>query len=61
MYAMCTPAMQFLVTFVLFINDIKDCFRPGQVAQLGSAFSQYTKIAGSIPGQSTEKNQSMNA
>ena len=34
---------------------------PGLVAQLLRASSQYTKDEGSIPGQGTYKNQSMDA
>ena len=34
---------------------------PGWVAQLVRASSQYTKVAGSIPGQGTRKTQPMNA
>ena len=34
---------------------------PGQVAQLVRALSWYAKVAGSIPGQGTYKNQPMNA
>ena len=34
---------------------------PGQVAQLVRALSGYAKVAGSIPGQGTYKNQPMNA
>ena len=34
---------------------------PGQVAQLVTSSSQYTKVAGSIPCQSTERNQPVSA
>ena len=34
---------------------------PGQVAQLVRATSWYAKVAGSIPGQGTYKNQPTNA
>ena len=33
----------------------------GQVAQLVKVLFQYVKVAGSIPGQGTYKNQPMNA
>ena len=33
---------------------------PGQIVQLVRASSQYTKVAGLIPGQSTSENQPMN-
>ena len=36
-------------------------YGPGPVAQLVRASSRYTKVAGSIPGQSTYKKQPMNA
>ena len=34
---------------------------PDGAAQLVRMWSQYTKVAGSIPGQGTYKNQPMNA
>ena len=34
---------------------------PGQVAQLVWVSSQYTKVAGLIPGQGTYRKQQMNA
>ena len=37
----------------------KGCDGPGQVAQLVRASSPYAKVAGSIPGQDTYKNQPM--
>ena len=38
---------------------LKKC--PGHIAQLVRASSRYTKVAGSIPGQGTYKNQPMSA
>ena len=38
----------------------KERFGPGLVAQLVRVPAQYAKVAGSIPGQGTNKNQPMN-
>ena len=38
-----------------------DSHGPGRVAQLGRVSSQHAKVAGSIPGQGTDKNQPMSA
>ena len=47
--------------YITFPNNKLQIFNPGQVAQMVRALSRYAKVAGSIPGQGTCKNQSMNA
>ena len=41
-------------------TDLRKLGRPGWVGQLIRALPQYAKVAGSIPGQGTYKNQPMN-
>lgn len=41
--------------------DSKTYFCPGRVARLVRALSQYSKVAGSVPGQGTHKEQPINA
>ena len=55
------PYLTFILHFYLITGSEHFPEIPGWVVQLVRAFSQYAKVVGLIPGQSTHKNQPVNA